>query len=35
MMGILATEVGMNIWLAIVLTLIAAGASASRTATWS
>src|SRR3954452_11533234 len=25
MMGILATEVGMNIWLAIVLTLIAAG----------
>jgi simple sugar transport system permease protein len=26
MMGILATEVGMNVWLAIVLTLIAAGA---------
>jgi len=26
MMGILATEVGMNIWLAIVLTMIAAGA---------
>src|SRR3954468_13124366 len=26
MMGILATEIGMNVWLAIVLTLIAAGA---------
>ena len=25
MMGILATEVGMNVWLAIVLTLVAAG----------
>ena len=35
MMGILATKVGMNIWLAIVLTLIAASASASSTATWS
>ena len=36
MMGILATEVGMNIWLAIVLTFVFAGdRSASSTATWS
>ena len=35
MMGILTTELDMNIWPAIVITMIAARPSGSSTATWS